>query len=208
MFVVYDVIYRRKATLGYSLLIKLGMWEKTKELIYEIIYARLTVAATKIKETNRCTNVAILTLERQIQTIAAYALHLYARYFQFKLRLKDRIVANNMLVFWITFNPADLRYPLVIYLAGIELELPSKIQSVFWLKITIMNPVVIIKYFHIIYDIIFMSLLGVDQTTKGLFGSISNYFATVKTNGRKILHLYYLVWLRGISYLVTLLSQI
>ncbi len=38
MFVVYDVIYKRKTALGYSFLIMLGMLEKTKELIYEIIY--------------------------------------------------------------------------------------------------------------------------------------------------------------------------
>ncbi len=52
MFVIYDVIHRRKAALGYSLLVKSGMWEKTEELIREIIYAQLTAAATKIKETN------------------------------------------------------------------------------------------------------------------------------------------------------------
>ncbi len=39
MFVVYDVIHRRKAVLEYSLLIKSGIWEKTEELIREITYA-------------------------------------------------------------------------------------------------------------------------------------------------------------------------
>ncbi len=53
MFVVYDIIHRRKAALEYSLLVKLGMWKKTKELIREIIYAQLTAAATEIKEKNR-----------------------------------------------------------------------------------------------------------------------------------------------------------
>lgn len=52
MFVVYDIIHRRKAALGYSLLVKLGMWEKTEELIREITYAQLITAATEIKETN------------------------------------------------------------------------------------------------------------------------------------------------------------
>lgn len=52
MFVVYNIIYRRKAALGYNLFIKSGIWEKTKELIYKIIYAQLIAVATKIKETN------------------------------------------------------------------------------------------------------------------------------------------------------------
>ncbi len=63
MFIVYDVIHRRKVVLGYSLLIKSGMWEKTEELIREITHAQLIAAVTKIKETNWCINVAILVLE-------------------------------------------------------------------------------------------------------------------------------------------------
>ncbi len=52
MFVVYDVIHRRKAFMGYSLLIESGMWEKAEELILEITFAQLTAATTEIKETN------------------------------------------------------------------------------------------------------------------------------------------------------------
>ncbi len=63
MIVVYDVIHRRKTVLGYSLLIKSGMWEKIEELIHEITHAQLIATATKIKEINRCTDVAILALE-------------------------------------------------------------------------------------------------------------------------------------------------
>ena len=33
MFVIYNIIYKRKAVLGYSLLLKLGIWEKIKKLI-------------------------------------------------------------------------------------------------------------------------------------------------------------------------------
>lgn len=63
IFIVYDVIYRRKAALGYSSLVKLGIWEKTEELIREIIYAQLIAAPIEIKKTNRCTNTVILALE-------------------------------------------------------------------------------------------------------------------------------------------------
>ncbi len=85
MFIVYDVIHRRKAALGYSLLIKSGIWEKTEELIREITHAQLIAIATEIKETNRCTDAAILALERHVQSVSAHAPHSYARYFQFRL---------------------------------------------------------------------------------------------------------------------------
>ncbi len=81
MFVVYDVIHRRKAALGYSLLIKSGIWEKTEELIREITHAQLIAVATEIKETNWCTDAAILALERHVQTVAAHAPHSYTRCF-------------------------------------------------------------------------------------------------------------------------------
>ena len=52
MFVVYDIIHRRKAALGYSLVVKSSIWKNTKELICEITYAQLIAAAIKIKEIN------------------------------------------------------------------------------------------------------------------------------------------------------------
>ncbi len=208
MFVVYDVIHRCKAALGYSLLIKLGMWEKTEELICEITHAQLIATVTEIKETNWCTDAAILALERHVQTVAAHAPHLYARCFQFRLQLKALMVGNGMPVFWITINPADLRCPLVIRLAGVELELSSEIQSAFQRKTATMNPVAVAKLFHIICDAIFMSLFGVGQTKGGLLGPISNYFGTVETNSCGMLQLHCLVWLKGVSHLATLRTQL
>ncbi len=118
------------------------------------------------------------------------------------------MVANGMPVFWITINPADLRCPLVIRLAGVELELSSEIQSAFWRKTATINPVAVAKFFHIICDVIFMSLFGVGQTERGLLGPISNYFGTVETNGRGMLHLHCLVWLKGVLHLAMLRTQL
>ncbi len=66
MFVIYDIIHKHKSVLGYSLLIKSGMWEKIEELIRKITHAQLIAIATKIKETNQCTNIAILALEQHV----------------------------------------------------------------------------------------------------------------------------------------------
>ena len=64
--------------LSYNLLIKSDMWEKTKELICKITYAQLIAIATNIKETNWCTNVAILALKQYVKTVTAHVSHLYA----------------------------------------------------------------------------------------------------------------------------------
>ncbi len=118
------------------------------------------------------------------------------------------MVANGMPIFWITINLIDLRCPFVIRFTGIELELSSKIQSTFWRKTATINPVVVAKFFYIIYDAIFMSLFGVSQTKGGLLGSISTYFGTVEMNIYGILHLHYLVWLKSVSHLATLRTRL
>ncbi len=71
-----------------------------------------------------------------------------------------------------------------------------------------MNRVAIAKFFHLIYDAIFISLFGAGQTKGGLLGPILNYFGIVETNGRGILHLYCLVWLKSMLHLATLQTQL
>ncbi len=53
-----------------------------------------------------------------------------------------------------------------------------------------------------------MSLFGAGQTKGGLLGPISNYFGTVETNGCGMLHLHCLVWLKGVSHLAILRTQL
>ena len=85
-------------------------------------------------------------------------------------------------------NPGDMQNPLVIRLVSQELDLSNIIQSTFWHNTTTMNPINIVKFFHIIYNIIFIS-----QTKKGLLRLISNYFTTIEINSHRILHLYYFI---------------
>ena len=208
MFVVYDVIHRRKAALGYSLLVKTKLWTETEELISNLTHDDLIAAAKEIKETNRCTNPAILALERQVQTVAAHAPHSYARCFQFRLRLKALMITDGMATLWITISPADLRNPLVIRLAGVELDLGANIASVFARKTATMNPVAVAKFFHIICEGVLLSLFASGSRDGGLLGPVSTYFGTVETNGRGMLHLHCLVWLKGASHLPTLRAKI
>lgn len=81
MFVVYDVIDKHKATLGYSLLVNLDKQNKTAELIHKIIYNQLIATATKIKETNQCTDTTIIILEGHVQIVATHFAYLYTQCF-------------------------------------------------------------------------------------------------------------------------------
>ena len=98
-----------------------------------------------------------------------------------------------MLDFKITIHLADLQFPLVIRFIGVELELSGKIQTIFWHKTATINPVVIAKFFYIIYNAILMSLFGEDQIERGLLKAILSYFSTIETISCGMLHLHSLV---------------
>ena len=53
-----------------------------------------------------------------------------------------------------------------------------------------------------------MSLFDAGQKKEGLLGPILNYFSTVETNNRGMLHLHCLVWLKGVLHLVILQMQL
>ena len=57
------------------------LWTKKEQLITHLTYNNLIIIAKEIKETNRCTNLAILAFEQQIQTVVIYASYLYTHYF-------------------------------------------------------------------------------------------------------------------------------
>ncbi len=114
MYVVYDVLQRRSASLGYSLLLKSNQWMEIQSLIANISHNNLCEAADAIRSTNTCTHPGILALKRQVQLIAAHVPHLYVKCYQQRLQLRALMVTRGMPPFWTTFNPSDLRCPIVL----------------------------------------------------------------------------------------------
>lgn len=62
-----------------------------------------------------------------------------------------------------------------------------------------MNLVAVATFFYETCRGIFNHLLRAESSNGGLFGPVPAYFGTVETNGRGMLHLHYLVWLKGMS---------
>lgn len=79
MYLVYDVMQRRSASLGYSLLVKSKQRTETQSLIANISHDDLCEAANAVRSTNTCTHPGILVLKRQVQLVAASVSHSYAK---------------------------------------------------------------------------------------------------------------------------------
>lgn len=103
------------------------------------------------------------------------------------------MITDGIPILWIIINLVDLQFPLVIYFAIVQLDLENDTSFAFICEMVIINPIIIVKFFHILCDTVFMSLFTASQLKGGLLGPISNYFATVNTNGHDTLYLHYLV---------------
>ena len=118
MFLVYDVINRRQASLGYSLLTKTRQWKETHALVDAITFSQLEAAAIEIKKTGKCTDSTIFKLERQVQVVAVTTPHSFAKCADQAIHMKALMLSDGMPVLWIMINPSDLRSVLVLVLAG------------------------------------------------------------------------------------------
>lgn len=59
------------------------------------------------------------------------------------------------------------------------------------------NLVAVAEFFHHVCKAILDGLFATNTGQIGILGDLSNYFAVVETNGRGMLHLYGLAWVRG-----------
>ncbi|CRG92819.1 hypothetical protein PISL3812_09888 [Talaromyces islandicus] len=59
------------------------------------------------------------------------------------------------------------------------------------------NPVAVAEFFHHTCDAVLDGLLASGRGGTGILGDVSNHYGVVDTNGRGMLHLHAIVWLRG-----------
>lgn len=184
--------------MGYFLLTEKSIFEKTQRQINRISVAQLERAAVEIKATGKCTDSDIFALERQVQVVAKSAPNSYAKCYE------QAVYIKGMLALWITLNSSDLKSPLVLTLAGVEiLDANYRAQSASYLyaATATINPVAVTQFFEATCSAIFENLLHHGSTNSGLLEPVSTYFGTVETNGRGMLHLHCLVWLDGFFHL-------
>ena len=72
MYLLYDVIQRRKSALGNSLLVKCDEYHVVQEVISSLTYKRLIKAAQSLCATQMTSDPAIAILQHMIQTVASW----------------------------------------------------------------------------------------------------------------------------------------
>jgi hypothetical protein len=200
LYLIYDVIQRRQAALGNFIMVKQKKnWQSVQAAISTLTFDRLTAAAKSVLETGSHNDPTIRRLEGLIQTIASQVPQSFGRMRNMRSHMRALFVCLGMPAFWLTINPADLKNPLVLILAGVDLscnDLTAEAQRIRHITAT-MNPVAVAQFFHKICTGVFDVLLAAGTNRSGILGQVSNYFGVVETNGRGMLHLHSLIWLAG-----------
>ena len=199
MYLLYDVIQRRKSALGNSLLVKRGDYDAVQDVISSLTYERLIAAAESLRSTQTTSDPAIATLRRAIQTVAAQVPNSFAEKQEMRLLLRGLLVEYGLPAFWLTINPSDLRDPLVVKLAGVTIPQDAlrRANAAFRRKTANMNPAAIAVFFDKVCTGVLEALIKPAGGEIGILGEVSTYFGAVETNGRGMLHLHCLVWLAG-----------
>src|SRR6202046_1238860 len=199
MYLLYDVLQRRKSALGNSLLVKRGDYGAVQDVISSRTYERLIAAAQSLRSTKKTSDPAIATLRRAIEIVAARVPNSFAEKQEMRLHLRGLFIEYGLAAFWLTINPSDMRDPLVLKLAGVAIsrEGLKRANAAFHRKTAKMNPAAIAVFFDKVCTGVLEALIRPAGGETGILGEVSTYFGAVETNGRGMLHLHCLVWLAG-----------
>lgn len=100
---------------------------------------------------------------------------------------------------FITISPADQRHPLCIHWASNDAEFRPEIKSYKERQhLVTRNPVACAQFFHHLVTIFIKHICGwsEDGVRRGLFGEPDAFYGTVEEQGRKSLHLHFLLWIQ------------
>lgn len=209
MYLLFDVMQRHKSALGHKLMCERSDFERVQTTLSTLSHEELLEAAESLRLTQTTTNPSIGVLRRSIQTVAARVPGSFAQKNDMRTHIKALFVEFGPAALWLTINPADLRDPLILRLAGEAIpqdKLAATTESV--RKIGQTDPTIISKFFHAVCDGVLRGLIKPDGDEPGILGEVQTYYGVVESNGRGMHHLHCLIWLRGNLELVDLRDRV
>lgn len=106
----------------------------------------------------------------------------------------------NAPTWFITVSPADAKHPLCIHWASQNVEFKPEIKGYRERQhLVTRNPVACALFFDHLVKLFIKHLCGWSEkgVSRGLFGIPEAYYGTVEEQGRKTLHLHFLLWIKG-----------
>ena len=199
MYLLYDVIRLRRASLGYGILAKRRDWKKFQNALNSLTIERLQQAIDTVKNHRPIVDTTINPLLRHLRSVGAYEPYSFTHKNTMRAEMKGETLRLGMTAWWLTVNPSDQRNPLVLDLAGVKIshEAMPKLSTTIRRLAATSNPAAVAEFFHHICNALFDDLLRSGTNELGILGKVSGHYGVVETNGRGMFHIHSLVWLAG-----------
>lgn len=195
----------RQSSRGSFVSMKRGNFGRAAEAIDKLDPAVLLTIGERLKnggrfvprnpEEKRCA-----TLMDQVDVFGTWVDGSLAKKKQQRGEIWSLINFRNAPTWFFTISPADAKHPLCIHWASNDVEFRPEIKGYKERQhLVTRNPVACAQFFDHIVRIFIKHLCGWsdDEKKRGLFGIPDAYYGTVEEQGRKTLHLHFLLWIRG-----------
>lgn len=123
-----------------------------------------------------------------------------------RMKAISMIMQLGQPLFWMTINPADSNSPFVMQLAGVDLDVCSRLKTdlpkyVKRLQLIAADPVASTDFFHIMIEAVLKTLLrfGAKDGDGGVLGRIKAYVGMTEEQRRLTLHCHLLVRVFGFN---------
>ena len=205
MFIVFNIIQRRKICLGAKLTTSRSNLPRVATLLRSMDYKSVQRVLTADKETGEINMLSDPAL-RQLMESTAIANGLvrgsreYIRNRRNEIRgLFARFGGPK---FFITINPDDVRHPLILSLRGdISNRWRPTVTSEFAqycrlrAKIVANNPVLQAQFFDSIFRAVIDVVFGFERESRiGIFGKVVAHYDIIESQGKGTLHAHGLIW--------------
>lgn len=204
MFVVFNILQRRKICLGARLLARRSDLPQVSELLRSLDYAtvrnKLSAESSKAAFFNDPTLAKIMKLTSVANGHIKGSREEAARY---RAEIRGENIRFGASKFFITLNPDETKHPLILGLDGgkellwwksSDTEFNDYLRSRY--KLMSQNPVLQAQFFDIIMSTILEVLFGFGHKSRiGILGEVASYYFVIESQGKGTLHAHGLIWL-------------
>lgn len=211
MFVIFNVIQRRKLLLHTSLRVKRKNFEswarRFVDVSVEAVQA-LADSSTTGRQPTASTDEErkVLELMKEVKLISANIPGSVASRLTMRNEIRATIMSLGIPSFYITVNPADVYNPIVKYLSGHDIDINNLMSHevpTYWeqAKTIARNPCIAAEFFNTYVNAFFSAILRYDpkqrSTEPCVVGVVKAYYGCVEAQGRGSLHCHMVVWVHG-----------
>lgn len=206
MFVVFNILQRRKICLGARLYTRKSTLLEVRGLLQKVDYeeAHRRLSVDIVSGSKHFFTDPLLNQLMQATSIANGMVRGSREYVMCKRsQIRGLYISNGAPSFFITANPDDSRHPLMLsmWCEALDLRIDAPMRDNFIkyhqtrMKILAEDPVLQAQFFDTIFRAVTDVVFGFDRTPKlGIFGEVSVHYAVIENQGKGTLHAHGLVW--------------